>query len=322
VSQTPSEAKDESERRIFSCLVQEREGARFGELKSSTGLHQDTLSVRLKELRRRKLVRWVDKRYRISEEGAEDLDRLNLIELISSAQSYAIVGDSADASMYPDDDAILRSSRGFAFPGISPGTLAGIKKVVHKYWMLHLLATLSRNHEIDPRCFTGEKPLGLAIEQIQSRLISPKQVLVFTIDPSELRKHVTPDYLKEILRIGKIEDEHRIESRDSRFGRAFQEYTIEVRALEFLESKYEASLEEITNHLGIRSEEARGIMNGMLIDNRHLRTIMARRSPQNEGIKVRILKRKRYLRRWEKNGRTYYTLERSPKLPGKHNDST
>jgi len=145
----------------------------------------------------------------------------------------------------------------------------------------------------------------------------------------ELREHLNLDYLKEILRVGKIEDEHRIESKNSRFTKAFEEHLLEIRALEFLENKHQAPLEEIANQIGISSQDASGILNGMLIDDgrpirigifnhetKHLRTIMPPRTLKAGRIGAMIKKRKSYLGRWDKNGRTYYTLERPPNLPG------
>jgi hypothetical protein len=210
--------------RIERALADNPAGLRFTDLKLIAKLHQDTLSNRLEELARLGRIRRVDRVYRISKAGTEDLHRKYLIKQIAAPTSCVVVGGIEAGSIHRDETPILRSTMGFAFPAFSPSIVGELKKVVHKYWMLHALAYLARKKFIDPKCLIGDKPPKVLIDSLKGVLKDSKQTFAFIIDQKELKRNLNPAYIKEILRLAQIEDSSHIENKDSKFMEAFQLY--------------------------------------------------------------------------------------------------
>jgi len=222
--QDPYEAKDDSIQRILTALKENPEGLRFRELKKLTRLHQDTLTVRLEELVNEEVVKHPGKLYRISSHGEDDLSRRQLISQIDSTAGMVVVGEHDNSSLYADEDVIMNSTVGYAFPAISPGVVGDLRKVLHKYWMLHLLTNLASHHKVDPRCLTGEKPEEKTVDELRSSLTSEKLVLAFIIDRGELKNRLNLEYVEEIMRLAKIEDGNHLETKNSEFIKVFQRY--------------------------------------------------------------------------------------------------
>lgn len=199
-------------------------GLRFTDLKQLTGLHQDTLTVRLNESVEDGTVHLDDKLYAISSEGDDDLSRRRLISQIVSAEGMVAVGEAESASMYPDEDVVLNTIVGYGFPAISPGVVGALRRILQKYWMLHLITTLASNHKVDPRCLTGEKPVEDMVEELKSAMTSKALVLAFLIDQRELRNKLNSEYLKEIIRLAKVEDRYHLENKNSDFTEAWHRY--------------------------------------------------------------------------------------------------
>ena len=266
---TPDEAKTDSLRAILKSLQEKTVGKRFGELKNETGFHQSTLSARLKELISKGLV-WYDpiKRvYRISESGQVDLETRELIEIIERS-SRLILGSIGGASAYPDDDLIIKTSVAYSYPAIKASSLGYLKRIVHKYFMLHLIHELARSHIVDASFLIGDKPLDGLVEQLRKSLEQKKQVLAFTLDLGKVSELMNVGYLKEVARITGLEDEHGIQSthhESTGYSVLWRKYALEARALEFINEHGGASLSQLSMHLNIDKGEAESILDGLLI---------------------------------------------------------
>jgi len=212
--QNVQQAKSDSVQRIETVLKETLSGLHFNELKRKTGLHQDTLSIRLKELIEEGIVRKDGKKYRLSQLGDWDLEKRELIDSIESSRNFIVTGGPRlrGSSAYIDEDVILKSTSALAFPGISPSEITSLMKVVHKYWVLRLLT--NRRNDTDTQALL-EKEL-IDIDQIWTTRKDSKQILAFTIDLKELKKNLKDErireiYIKEILRVARIENKHHIE---------------------------------------------------------------------------------------------------------------
>jgi len=203
-SQTPSEAKWESHRRILGALEEEPEGLRFTALKGKTKLHQDTLSNRLNglissgDLEYDKLKRL----YSISEKGRGQIFRFRLLKLIEKDDSYLVIGGPGGASVDQAENPVLRSTIGYAFPAINTSSMVYIKNLVHKYYVLHMLYWLVQSHKTDPRSQTKQRTLE-QLENELKQISSREQILAFLIDHEQIAMNLNADYLKEILRMPK-----------------------------------------------------------------------------------------------------------------------
>ena len=263
---TPEEAKTDSLKAILKSLQEKKVGKRFGEIKGETGFHQSTLSARLNELISKGFVSYdsIKRVYRISESGHRDLETRELIEIIENS-SHLILSSIGGESMYPDEDLIIKTSIAYSYPAIKASRLGYLKRIIHKYFMLHAIHDLARNHLVDARLLTGEKPLSGLVEQLRKNLEDKKQVLAFTIDLGKISELMNMDYLKEVVRIAGVEDEHRIQSpRDTSMGYygLWRKYALEAEALEFIMKHGKASLSQLSEYLNIDTGEAESILDG------------------------------------------------------------
>lgn len=269
---SPEEAKTDSLRAILKLLQEKTVGKRFGELKNETGFHQSTLSARLKELISKELV-WYDpiKRvYRISESGLVDLETRELIEIIERS-SRLILRSIGGTSAYPDDDLIIKTSVAYSYPAIKASSLEYLKRIIHKYFVLHSIHDLARNHLVDARLLTGQKPLSGLVDQLRKNLEDKKQVLAFTIDLGKISELMNIDYLKEVVRIASVEDEYGIQSpHDTSMGyyALWRKYALEVGALEFIMETGKASLSQLSEYMNIDTREAESILDRFLVQGR------------------------------------------------------
>ena len=260
----PEEAKKDTIKAILRALYSKPEGMRFKELKKITGFHQSTLSARTKDLIISQHIEHdpINRVYRISQTGQQDLETRELLEVIEKS-SRMILGSKGAASIYPDEDLIIKTSVAYSYPAIKASTLGHLKRIIHKYYMLHLVNDLAKNHRIDPRLLTGEKPLSELIEGLREKLVEGNQVIALSIDLGKVSELLNLDYLKEIQRIAKIEDEHGLQSTyDTRTGYIglWNKYALQVRILEFIESHGRASKEQISELLGLDKTEAASIL--------------------------------------------------------------
>jgi lambda repressor-like predicted transcriptional regulator len=199
--ESPTEAKRESVLRILGALDARREGLSFTALREETKLHQDTLSVRLKDLIASDHVKYdrLKRLYLISAKGEQDRYRRTLLELIESDQSYAVVGGPGGRSVLnPGEDLILKSTIGYAFPGINVGVLADIKNLVHKRYVLDTLHSLANDLRSDDRRI-GQKSLNKLGSELRRAFKSKQQVIAILIDHQEIAENLSKDYLNEIL---------------------------------------------------------------------------------------------------------------------------
>ena len=272
--QTPAEAKKETILKIQRALAKKREGLRFKQIKESTGLHQTTVSKRLKGLISRGLVEYdpIKHLYKIKgERGYDDLETRELVELITKSKNRLVTGGSRSGSVYPEEDLIMKSVTAYAFPGIQIGIPGDVGHIVHKYLIMRMIQTLAHHHRIDPRCLTGEKPLQELIPQLKKELKPRKQVLGFIIDFKEIVERLNVEYLEEILRMLRIDDSHGIvwsPKKRSCHMEHLKKYANEVSALEFIRTKGRAKLEDIAKHLDLNTEETRQILDNLLVEYR------------------------------------------------------
>ena len=269
VGKTSEQAKEDTLTAILKALHGKREGKRFSEVKSETGFHQSTLSLRLKELISEGRVEHdpIKRVYRISERGLDDLETRELIDIIEKS-SRLILGSKGGASAYPDDDLIIKTSVAYSYPAIRASSLGYLKRIVHKYFMLQLIHELARNHIIDAGFLIGDKPLDVLVEQLRKSLEEKKQVLAFTLDLKKVSELMNVGYLKEVVRVAGVEDEHRIQSthhKSTGYSVLWQKYALEARALEFIIEHGRASLSQLSVHLNIDKGEAESILDGLLV---------------------------------------------------------
>jgi DNA-binding Lrp family transcriptional regulator len=224
LKQDPFEAKADSVRRILAALKKKPDGLRFKELKELTRLHQDTLTIRLDDLVEQEIIKHPGRLYKISSRGEDDLCRRELIGQIESARSFMCVGGPDDVSPYVDEDVILKSTLGYAFPAISASVVGSLRRILQKYWMLHLMTNLASDGKIDARYLTSEKPLENMVDELKSSMTATKLVLAFTIDQSELKKRLNLEYVQEIIRLARIEDSNHLETKHPEYMQAFQRY--------------------------------------------------------------------------------------------------
>lgn len=209
------DAKKESILRIEQALSQNPNGLRFGEVKRLTGLHQDTVTIRLNALRDEGKVVQEGKFYRLSREGGDDLDRLELLALITASPGLTVVqkGESPDAA----ENSIRKSSTGYGFPAVPPGSLQGVMIVAQKYWMIHQLSYLTRNGLINGRDLVANPSKNVQKLKRALKTLPKKQVLAFTFDTKKLIEGLQGDYIIELLRVATIEDSTHIENEQTQF---------------------------------------------------------------------------------------------------------
>lgn len=202
------EAKEDSLRDILKSLEGNREGKRFKDLKSETGFHQSTLSSRLKELIIEGQVEHdpIKRVYRISEGGLDDLETRELRDIIE-VSSRLVLGSRGGESVFPVNDLIIKTSVAYSFPAIRVSSLGRLKRIFHKYFTLHLIHDLARRHVVDTSVLYNDEPLDELVEQIRENLEQKQQVLAIKIDLEEISKLINVDYLREIARISKLDDE-------------------------------------------------------------------------------------------------------------------
>lgn len=305
--QTPGEAKKHSETKILSVL-ENSGGLRFSQLKELTGLHQDTLSNRLPDLISGGHIEYnrIGRLYRISEGGRNNLFKRELIELVEESEGSVATGGPKSSSSLPAEDVVLKSTVGYAFPAVYAGIPGGIKNVVHKYFVLHLLHWLVRKHRVDPRSLIGGKPLEGLVNELRKNLKERKQVLAFVVDLGEVAKRLNTDYLREILRLARIEDASKIMDTSSRFMETFKRNALDVEALEFLKGRGRSKLEDVAKHIKLKAEDARDVLDRLLIATGSL--------PEQEvhtprwRMKVRVVKGRQFLRKIVKGSTVYYEL--------------
>jgi len=228
VRQDPYEAKGDSIKRIETALKDNPGGLKFKQLKQLTKLHQDTLSIRLESLVDAGRVKHPGKFYKLSTDGEDDLSRRYLVsKMTDSATGMVVVGETDNSSLFPDEDVILNSTVGYAFPAISPGVVGDLRRILHKYWMLHLITNLASQNKIDPRLLTRERPMEKLVDELKTSLTGGELVLAFIIDQAELKKRLNLEYVQEIIRLAKVEDASHLETKGSSFLEAFRGYAKE-----------------------------------------------------------------------------------------------
>jgi hypothetical protein len=265
---SPAEAKRDSLKAILRALQDKNDGVRFKEIKSETGFHQSTVSARLKDLIKSGSVEYdpINKVYRISSDGLNDLESRELLEVINNS-SQMILGSKGGGSVYLDEDLIIKSSVAFSYPAIKLTSLGYLKRIIHKYFMLYYIHDLARNHLIDARFLTGDKPLGGLVESLREKMVDKKQVLAFKLDLGKVSEHLSLEYLREVLRVASVEDETGVQSPHTRgvgyFG-LWRDYAVQERVLEFIGDQGRASIGQVCELLGVEELEAESILDEFL----------------------------------------------------------
>jgi len=257
--------------RIQESLFARKEGLRFSEIKKQTGLHQTTLSKRLKELLSFGYVGYdpIKRVYSVSDKTRyDDLETRELLRLIEESVGRLVIGGPHSGSLYPDDDLIAKSLISYAFPAVQVDIPGDIGRVVHKYLFLLTISSLARNHKIDPRYLSGEKPIEDLVNELRKIMHPHKQVLAFIVDFEKIIETLNVEYIKEILRIATIESDQGIVSshNPTPYLNYFRKYAAEVSALELIRSKEKVRLEDIAKHLGLDVEKTREILDDLLVE--------------------------------------------------------
>jgi DNA-binding Lrp family transcriptional regulator len=208
IGKTPKEAKEDSLRDILRALQGKSEGKRFKDLKDETGFHQSTLSSRLKELIMNGSVERdpINRLYRISKGGTDDLETRQLRDIME-VSSRLILGSRGGGSIDPAEDLIIKSSVAYSYPAIRGSILGYLKRIVHKYFMFYVIHELARGHDVDSSVLYFDESLVGLVEQIKKNLEQKQQVLAFKFDLVEISNLINVDYLKEIARISRLEEE-------------------------------------------------------------------------------------------------------------------
>ena len=265
----PEEAKRDSLKAILRALQGKNDGVRFNDIKSETGFHQSTVSARLKDLIISGSVEYdpINRVYRISNEGLNDLESRELLEVMNNS-SQMILGSKGGESVYLDNDLIIKSSVAYSYPAIKPTSLGYLKRIIHKYFMLYYIHDLARNHLVDARFLTGEKPLSGLVEPLREKIVDTKQVLAFKLDLGKVSEQLSLDYLREVVRVAGVEDEHSVQSphiRGLEYFDLWRKYAVQERVLEFIEDQGRASIEQVCELLGVDEGEAESILDKLLV---------------------------------------------------------
>lgn len=268
-NKTPKEAKEDSIKAILKALTRNPAGMRFNKIKSETQFHQSTVSARLKELINSKFVEYdpINRVYRISRSGFNDLETRELLEIIEKS-SRMILGSKGGGSLNPIEDLILKTSVGYSFPAIKPASLGYLKRILHMFFLLHVLHDLARSHVIDARVLTGEKPLSGLVESLKGNLGDKNQVLAFKIDLGKVAELLSVDYLSELVRIAKLEDEIGLQVLGGnviKYYDLWKKYAEQERVLEFIEEQGMASILEVSELLGVDEKMVESILDELLV---------------------------------------------------------
>jgi len=201
--ETPQEAKRVSENRIFQALAAKHDGLRFNELKQMTGLHQDTLSNRLRELVAIGAVGKVKRTYQISPMGLWERDKRELLYYIEKTKSHVIIlpGESSQ----PVKNVIYPSITGYAFPAVPPPFLKRLATTFHEQLFCFLVDSLIEDKLLEPDFLRKEfnskhfKQLSQAVKSTSFN--QHHLVFAFKVDLKTLLKHLNLDYLNRIRKL-------------------------------------------------------------------------------------------------------------------------
>ena len=265
----PEEAKRDSLKAILRALQGKNDGVRFNDIKSETGFHQSTVSARLKDLINSGSVEYdpINKVYRILNEGLNDLESRELLEVMNNS-SQMILGSKGGGAFYLDEDLIIKSSVAFSYPAIKPSSLGYLKRIIHKYFMLHYIHDLARKNLIDARFLTGDKPLSGLIEPLKEIITDKKQVLAFKLDLGKVSDYLSLDYIKEVVRVAGVEDEYCVQSPHtggSGYFDRWRKYAVQERVLEFIEDRGRVSIGQVCELLGVAEGEVELILDKFLL---------------------------------------------------------
>jgi len=164
------------------------------------------------------------KRYLLSKYGSYDFDRLQLLGLITETKGLSVVkAEEGAQALEAEEELILKTSIGYAFPGIRPGALQALMVAAHKYLMLHLLGYLISQRSIDgTRFVTKPSAQILTLRKALKRHLPRRQVVAFIFDLQKLADGVQESYLDELLRVARIEDAEHIENKTTAYIKSFK----------------------------------------------------------------------------------------------------
>ncbi len=204
--QTPHMARLDSELRILAALrVAGYKGLRFNELRRLVGVHQDTLSQRLKSLLREGKVSYSSSSgtYVISEAGLEDLGFIYLLSLMEQLGSdRSAMGGKVSGSVKQDEDAILRATVLHAIPSLPPTWMEMLLRLIHEEMLALKLMSLSQVLGIELKEFLRDPTRQKILDRLRLRSLRGKQILVCVIDYDILRERLDEVYLENMVEAG------------------------------------------------------------------------------------------------------------------------
>ncbi len=206
-TQTPHVAKLESEKRILDALEKAGpEGLRFNELRRETRLHQDTLTERLRSLRRqRKAAQDERGRYVIMKLGLEDLALSNLQFLIDElGPSQATIGGPGSDSTHADERAIMRSSIFYAIPPLPIDWLEMLRRAIHEEYAALKLNDVCKILNLSLADILAGPRREEILKRLRTKSFRGKQILACVIDHDLLARELTTDYLERIVQVAAV----------------------------------------------------------------------------------------------------------------------
>jgi hypothetical protein len=317
--QTAAIAKEETFRRLLGALAERPEGLRFTDWWRVAGVHKDTLSSWIPQLREAKLVEKVDRIYRLTEDvGLKGYKKSHLLRRITESTSFCFVGGGS--ALDPADDLIVKSTDAYAFPPTWLDFLE-IKDLIHRRFMAFLLHRLASHHRIDPRYLTGELPPGGLLRALTEKLPKGTQVLAFTLDFDAMRTLMNEQYLSDLLRF----------LEQSQDMTEINRLALEAKAITFLKTgQSSGELSEIAEHIKIDEKKAEEILDGLVLasvpastptsmniydeQGNELRTVPLWPQPKRvkrwrgQEVSVEVKQSRRYLHKLTVGKRIYYSL--------------
>lgn len=180
-------------------------GLRFNELKDRTGLHQDTLTERLRSLRKEgKVVLSETGLYNIGLPGERNLVLSNLLLLIEElGLGYVSTGGPQSASIRPDERAVLRSTTLFALPDRPWASLGDMLRAFHAELAAREFLSACAEANIPIEDVSQGRRCVEIIDVLKRRRVQGKQILISVVDWDVWKDELTEGYVKRIARMAR-----------------------------------------------------------------------------------------------------------------------
>jgi len=256
------------------------------------------LAKYIPELLKEKLVEKVDRTYRLTERVGYDEFQKNLLLRTIEDSSLCVSGGEGSGSVNPADDVRLKSTVGYAFPGVWFSFLSSIQDLVHENFMAYWLYMQADQFKIDPRYLTGELPEDELLSILREKLPKGIQVLAFSLNFDKIRELINEEYISDILRF--LRSNYMVE---------IDKLALEIKALTFLKNRRSpCELPKIAEHLNTDLEQAEYILDRLVIDYSSPPRERLIKDRKGQKIKIRLEKAKSYLKKTIIGNHIYYHI--------------